>query len=117
MKPSVVFAALAVGASLISSAALADDPNDPLLSRSAAARARDKAIIRRLNQEELARVRERDARYAEGWRAYRDQGASNERYDRAMQDYQRQRAEYERRRAEWRHAVARCEAGDYRYCD
>lgn len=82
--------------------ALADDPNDPLLSRSAAARARDRAIIQGLNREELARVRARDAQYAKGWQAYREAP-------------QRQ-AEYERAMAEWRRAVKLCRSGHYEYC-
>jgi hypothetical protein len=124
MKATVLFCVLAVGASLVSTVALADDPNDPVLSRSAAARARDKAIIRRLNQDELAHVRARDARYAEGWEAYRERGGRAESYDaaraehsRAMADYARQRADYERQRAAWRHAVRMCESGHYEYCD
>lgn len=72
MKPATLAGALALAAALLPAAALADDPNDPLLSRSAAARARDKAEIRRLNLQELAHVRERDARYARQWRAWRE---------------------------------------------
>lgn len=124
MKATALFCALAAGAALFPSVAMADDPRDPLLSRSAEARARDKAIIRRLNQDELAHVRERDARYAEGWQAYREQGGRNEDYaarrsdyDRAQADYARQRAAYERQRAAWRHAVQMCESGHYEYCD
>lgn len=55
---------------LVPAAALADDPNDPAM-RSSAARARDKAMTRKLNQDQLARVRARDARYAEQWRAWK----------------------------------------------
>lgn len=124
MKATALFCALAVGASLFSSVAMADDPRDPLLSRSAEARARDKAIIRRLNQDELAHVRERDARYAAGWQAWREQGGREQSYgtaraehSRAMDDYARQRATYERQRAAWRHAVQMCEGGHYEYCD
>lgn len=90
-------------------AALADDPHDPAM-RSAAARARDQAIIRQLNLEEAARVRQRDARYAEGWRATREEG-------RRLEDHARSRAEHERRMAQWRRAVAACRAGDYAACE
>lgn len=94
---------------------------------SAAARARDREMIRQLNRQELARVRERDARYAEDWRAAR--GGSNpavpdpedsrrsQEYERAKADYSRDRANYERDLAQWRRAVAACRAGDYSACD
>ncbi len=109
MRDRLLVCALALGAALLPAAAMADDPNDPSM-RSAEARARDRAIIRRLNQEQLAHVRERDARYAEGWRAYRSRGSDND-------DYARQRADYERKMAAWRRAVAACRAGDYSACD
>ena len=54
----------AIVAALMPAVALADDAKD-------SARARDKETIRQLNLRELAKVRERDARYAEGWRAAR----------------------------------------------
>lgn len=65
--PLLGAAALAL---LVPAVALADDPNDPAM-RSSAARARDKAMTRKLNQDQLARVRARDARYAEQWRAWK----------------------------------------------
>ena len=73
---------------------------------SAQARARDKAIIKRLNQEQFAHVRQRDARYADGWRTYREGprvGAGRQ-------------AQYERDMAAWRRAVAKCRAGYHAYC-
>lgn len=124
MKIAGLFTALAFGAAIVPTLAMADDPKDPVLSRSAEARARDKAIIRKLNQDQLAHVRERDARYAEGWKAYREQGGQNQAYasaradyDRAMDSYARERAQYERERAAWRRAVQLCEAGHYEYCE
>ncbi len=102
---------LAVILSLVSTAALADDPNDPAM-RDPAARARDRAIIRQLNLRELAHVQKRDAGYAEGWRAYREaqqRGNSSDDYAQAQRRYQREMAE-------WRRAVAACRAGDYRAC-
>jgi hypothetical protein len=124
MKFARLFAALALGAVVVPALALADDPKDPLLSRSAEARARDKAIIRKLNQDQLAHVRERDAQYAEGWTAYREQNGHNQAYasaradyNRAMDDYARERAQYERERSAWRRAVQLCEAGHYEYCE
>lgn len=53
---SKLFAWAALAAVLVPTVAAADDPNDPTM-RSAAARARDHAIIRQLNLQELARVR------------------------------------------------------------
>jgi hypothetical protein len=62
----------------------------------------DAAEIRRLNNEQLRYVEQRDAEYAKGWTARREHKAAV--------------AEYERRMAAWREAVKRCEAGDTRYC-
>lgn len=93
--------ALALACLVAPGAALADDPNDPTM-RSAAARAKDRALTRELNVGQLRHVQQRDAGYAEGWRAYREQP-------------QRQ-ADYERRMAEWRKAVRLCESGRYEYC-
>lgn len=117
--------ALALAAVLLPGAAMADDPADPLM-RDPAARARDKAIIRQLNQEELARVQARDAQYAAGWRAYRERagdGSAAEHagrqadYERANRAYARERAAYDRDMARWRAAVAACRAGDYSACE
>lgn len=93
---------------MLPAAASADDPNDPAM-RSAAARTRDREIIRQLNLEEAARVRARDARYAKGWGEYAAQSKSRA-------DYARSRAQYERDMAAWRRAVAACRAGDYSAC-
>jgi hypothetical protein len=98
--------------------ALADDPNDPAM-RSSAARARDREAIRQLNLQEAARVRERDARYAEGWSNSQAYGA--QRYEGgnsgyADGGYAQSRADYQRELAAWRHAVSACRAGDYSYC-
>lgn len=107
---------LALCCVLAGTAALADDPNDPAM-RDPRARARDKAIIRQLNRNELARVRARDARYAEGWREWRDQSGRRADHARAVERYEHDRAQYERDMAAWRRAVAACRAGDYRYCE
>lgn len=120
-----LFVCAALAAALAPSLALADDPNDPTM-RSAAARARDREIIRQLNNAELARVRERDAGYAEGWRAYRGRGTAsadtgysrqNRDYERARGDYARDQAAYQRDLARWRRAVAACRSGDYSACE
>ncbi|MGN6357358.1 MAG: hypothetical protein ACTHLU_07735 [Novosphingobium sp.] len=119
-----VYAVLAAVA--VPTVALADDPNDPAM-RTAAARLRDREIIRQLNRDELARVRERDAGYAEGWQAYRDRAGpaavdpgysrQSQDYARAQADYARDRAAYQRDLARWRRAVAACRAGDYSACE
>ncbi|MGX7925249.1 hypothetical protein ACWPMX_01600 [Tsuneonella sp. HG094] len=90
--------ALAVAA-VVATPSLADDPNDPTM-RSAAARARDAAIIRKLNQDQLRHVQQRDAKYAAGNTASRDWAAR----------------ENARRMAAWRHAVKMCESGQHQYC-
>lgn len=103
----------AVAAAMMPAPAMADDPNDPTM-RSAAARARDRAIIRQLNRQELARVRKRDARYAQVESANR---ARSRDHERAMADYARSRARHEQELAEWRHAVAQCRQGNVSACD
>lgn len=119
----IAFFVCAAAAAVLPAAALADDPRDPTM-RSAAARARDRAIIRQLNLQELARVRARDARYAEGWRAAREGRAADAEYaarsrdhEQDMADYARSRARYDREMSEWRRAVAACNRGDYSACD
>ena len=99
--------ALVLGAALLPAAARADDPKD-LSMRSPAARARDRAIIRRMNQDQLAYVRQRDAGRMQAFR-----GAQSNRDTR----YADARAEYGRKMAAWRHAVAASNAGRYEYCD
>lgn len=124
---TILSAALVVA--LMPGVARADDPNDPTM-RSAAARARDHAMIRQLNLNELARTRARDARYAGGWEAYRQVGGSDPRtsnrgahyvpeaeYAQASEGYAHDQEQYERRIAKWRRAVAACRAGDYDACD
>ena len=105
MKIHLLFAALALGFAGVSTMAAADDPRDPSM-RSAEARARDKAIIKRLNQEQLAYVEQRDAQYAEGWRAYRNGPQVNT----------ARQAQYDREMAAWRRAVAKCNAGHREFC-
>jgi len=111
-------------AAMMPNVALADDPNDPTM-RSAAARARDRAIIRQLNVQELERVRRRDARYAQHKRAASKAYAARKQvytdrlhdHEIAKADYARNRAKYERDMAEWRRAVAACRAGDRAACN
>jgi len=105
-KISSFVCASALGATLLSTAASADDPNDPAM-KNAAARARDSAETRRLNQAQLAYVSERDARTAQAKRE--TQGANDKAYADA-------RADYERKMAAWRRAVAACNAGQREYC-
>lgn len=115
---------LLMGAALIAAmlpgVALADDPNDPAM-RSAAARARDREMIRQLNLAERAKVRLRDARNTQALRTGRidaDAYAARSRdHQRAMANYARGRAQHEREMADWRATVAACRAGDYSACD
>lgn len=116
MKSTYLAGAFALAGLLFSVAAQADDPNDPLM-KDPRARARDRAIIRQLNLNELARVRERDARYAEGWKAYRELPARQAEHARDVARYDAERDRYERDMAAWRRAVAACRAGRYEYCD
>lgn len=126
-RTGALLAALVPALLGLASPALADDPNDPAM-RSAAARARDREMIRQLNLAQLAHVRQRDARYAEGWAAWRAQNgpagaAAGEGYAartrdhrQAMAEYDQARADYDRRMAAWRRQVAACNAGDYDAC-
>lgn len=107
MKTGLLGCVLALGAALLPAAALADDPRDTTM-RSAAARARDRAIIKRMNQQQLAYVRRRDAKQMQ---AYRD---TQRGHDDAYADA---RADYAQRMRAWRHAVAACNAGRWEYCD
>lgn len=115
---------LALVVSALPVAAFADDPRDVSM-RNPAALARDRSATRQLNLKELARVRERDARDAQGWRAARaahgdanaEYAARTQYHQRAMADYARDRARYEQDMAQWRRAVAACRAGDYSACD
>ena len=71
MKSRILAGACALGLIFVSSAAAADDPNDPT-RHTASARARDREIIRQLNLAELRKVRARDAKMAVQWRAWRE---------------------------------------------
>ena len=71
MKSGIVTGALALGLVIVSSAALADDPNDPAM-RSASVRARDREAIRQLNLAQARKVQSRDAKLAEQWRVWRE---------------------------------------------
>jgi hypothetical protein len=118
------FICAALIAAMMPTVALADDPHDPTM-RSAAARARDRALTRQLNLDEMARVSQRDARATQGWRAARadDSAAASEYtarsrdHEHAVANYARDRAQYERDMAAWRRAVAACRAGDHSACD
>ena len=84
----------ALVAAMMPVSAWADDPHDPAM-RSAAARARDREMIRQLNLRESARVRERDAGYAQGWRSAQadpDYTAARDDYSARSRSYARDRA-------------------------
>lgn len=115
MESKLLAGAAALAVCLIAGPAWADDPNDPAM-RDPAARARDRAIIRKLNLDQLAYVRQRDAQLAPQWQAWRerygDDGA-----DLAEAAYARARAEHERAMAQWRRTVAACNSGDWDACE
>lgn len=114
--------ALVLVTGMASAPAFADDPNDPAMA-TRAAREQDRAIIKQLNEDQLAYVRERDARYAQGWEAYRRaQGARSSREDTAYENsrsnnaYAEARNDYAAALAQWRRDVAACRAGYYEHC-
>jgi hypothetical protein len=103
----------------LSSPALASDPPDAVTSDDIA-HVRDHQRTQELNRREQARVRERDAGYAQGWAAVHaagDANARNRAYDHQLTNYAHDRARYEQQLAEWRRAVAACQAGDYSACN
>jgi len=111
-----------VAMTTVSSAALADDPNDAKM-RDAEARAQDREMVRQLNRQQNEEVRERDARYAEGWRNWREAQSPNDyasrkaEFDRANSEYAERRAAYEREMGEWRRNVEACRKGDFSACE
>lgn len=113
MLNKVLAGALALATAAMPVAAQADDPNDPQM-RDPRARAKDKAIIRQLNLNQLAYVRKRDADYARQWKAWRDYKENVRRG--GDYDYADALARHERDMAEWRRAVRLCESGRNEYC-
>lgn len=112
------FALVAMLVATMPSVAMADDPRDPEM-QSAEARQRDAEMVRKLNQQESDRVRERDARYAQGWQTSKLAGSSSSDasgYAKARADYERDLAQYERDMAQWRRATAACKAGNHSAC-
>lgn len=121
---------LALSAQAFSGTARADDPNDRMSPEDIA---RDAAIIRKLNRDQLDYVRKRDAQYASGWKAYRDSHgdgdedyaadddrdyqASRREYAGQSRAYAQARRDYEADLAQWRRDVAACRAGDYSRCE
>ncbi len=124
--PAFAMVSAATLATAFASPALADDPRDPTMTPEAIAR--DRAIIRKLNQDQLAYVRQRDAQYAKGWKAYRQSGdddgdfeegdypSGRADYARQSRDYAQARRDYEADLAQWRRDVAACRAGNYSRC-
>ncbi len=138
----LVLGTAVLSAQAFSGTAHADDPNDRMTPEDIA---RDSAIIRKLNRDQLDYVRKRDAQYASGWKAYRDSHGGDDEDDysgvdyaddenghnRDMADYKAGRREYagqsrayaQARRdyeadlAQWRRDVAACRAGDYSRCE
>jgi hypothetical protein len=99
MKLRTLAGALALASLCVAGGARADDPRDPAM-RNAAERARDSAMVRKLNREQAAYVQQRDARYADEARGSRDWASR----------------ENARRTATWRKAVRMCESGHHEYC-
>jgi len=109
------FACAIIVAAMMPAAALASETHDPDM-RDPSARARDKEAIRQLNLHELAMVRERDARYAQGWHTPSAERGHAHYNQRDVDTYARDRAQYEREMAAWRRAVQACRGGDYSAC-
>lgn len=124
-------ATLALSTQAFSGTARADDPNDRMSPEDIA---RDAAIIRKLNRDQLDYVRKRDAQYATGWKAYDRANGDDDRYADARDDednyrdrrrdyagqsraYAQARRDYEADLAQWRRDVAACRAGDYSRCE
>jgi hypothetical protein len=124
---------LTLSAQAFSGTARADDPNDRMTPEDIA---RDAAIIRKLNRDQLEYVRKRDAQYAAGWKAYdrannraeaadygdtrddeSDYQASRRDYADQSRAYAQARRDYETDLAQWRRDVAACRAGDYARCE
>lgn len=117
MRHGAFLSAAALAVAVTCAPALADDPYEKLTPEELA---RDRETIRRLNREQLEYVRQRDAQYAEGWRAYDrargSSGADSARYQQQVRAYEADRRRYEQAMAEWRDDVAACRAGYYEYC-
>lgn len=123
MSFKLLAGAIALAAAALPAVALADDPLDPKM-QSEAARERDRQMIRKLNQDMLAQVEARDARYAANWQAYRAAPQAQEEYRRQLSAYQSgqdayaaDRKRYEQAMADWKRNVAACRGGDYAACE
>lgn len=102
------------------SVAQADDPLDPTMTPEAIAR--DSATIRRMNRQQYDYVRERDARYAQGWRdsaearAASSEARDRQSYARMRADYADSQRQYEEAMQRWEADVAACRDGYYERC-
>ncbi len=107
-------------ATSVANSAVAQDSRDPALD---SAHARDREQTRQLNMTEGAKVRERDARYAQGWVSHpRGEAAAAYQnrirdYERNMADYRQDNARYDQQMDRWRRAVAACRQGDVSACE
>lgn len=118
MKSRFALGAWALAALTAPVAALADDPRDPTMTPEAIARDRD--TIRKMNLDQLAYVRNRDARYASGWQNYADRRSASQPTEttdyaarrRAYQDdleqYREDRRRYDEAMADWRRDTSDC---------
>jgi hypothetical protein len=123
MSFKLLTGAIALAAVTLPGVALADDPLDPKM-QSEAARERDRMLIRKLNQDMLAQVEARDAKFASNWQAYREAPKAQEEYRRQLAAYQSgqdsyaaDRRRYEQAMADWKRNVAACRGGNYDACE
>jgi hypothetical protein len=104
-----------VAAMLAALGLLASGASETAFGKSAEWLRHDREVIRQMNLRELAKVRQRDARYAAHNRTVRSQQEAYARrraaYERDWADYEEQRRDYGFRLAAWRRDMADCRAG------
>ena len=121
MRIGIWLVAAAATTTMLPQGALADNPRDPTMTPEAIAR--DREIIRKMNLDQLAYVRDRDAGYAAGWRnhagaqtaAPRQEadayGTRNRAYEQDLARYREARQRYEREMAQWEQDRESCAPG------
>ncbi len=77
-------------------------------------------LIRKLNQDMLAQVEARDAKFASNWQAYRAMPRRRRKacaqlsaYQSGQDSYAADRKRYEQAMADWKRSVAACRGGNY----
>ncbi|VWX51397.1 hypothetical protein [Novosphingobium sp. 9U] len=121
MRIGAWLCAASAAATMLPQGALADNPHDPTMTPEAIAR--DRETIRKMNLDQLAYVRQRDARYAGGWQDYAearperrlkeadDYGARSQAYAQDLARYREERRRYDREMAQWEQDRAACPTG------